>query len=252
MNSSPPGAGPGDDVGMSFDLVPAELLAASLTAVLISIPFAFVLAGAAIAGPRRSWNRAGLAMGIGLLVGVLLAAAGLFVPFPGAVAVLLNLGMLLGLVFAVGAAVLVIVHEEGTFLSAVLGVAACVLVALAVPADAMRAVLGLSSSLLVLIAATVIEAVALVAIVGFLVSGAGRVRALQIGVAAAGIVSAVLIGMGALALLFEDLAGVSLPQPPQSAVLITALVALVIGSVVGGVLDTVRGRRQAEPAPEVR
>src|SRR5699024_9923965 len=93
VNSSPPGAGPGDDMGMSFDLVPAELLAASLTAVLISIPFAFVLAGAAIAGPRRSWNRAGLAMGIGLLVGVLLAAAGLFVPFPGAVAVLLNLGM---------------------------------------------------------------------------------------------------------------------------------------------------------------
>src|SRR5699024_11467855 len=45
VNSSPPRAGPGDDMGMSFDLVPAELLAASLTAVLISIPFAFVLAG---------------------------------------------------------------------------------------------------------------------------------------------------------------------------------------------------------------
>src|SRR5699024_12173758 len=58
--------------------------------------------------PRASWNRAGLAMGIGLLVGVLMAAAALFVPFPGAVPALLGLGMLLGLVLAVGAAVLVI------------------------------------------------------------------------------------------------------------------------------------------------
>src|SRR5699024_7427413 len=234
------------------DLVPAELLASALTAVLISIPLSFVLAGAAIAGPRRSWNRAGLAMGIGLLVGVLLAAAGLFVPFPGAVAVLLNLGMLLGLVFAVGAAVLVIVHEEGTFLSAVLGVAACVLVALAVPADAMRAVLGLSSSLLVLIAAMVIEAVALVALVGFLVAGAGRARAMQIGAGAARTVCAVLIGGGALALLVQDLAGAGLASPPLRAGLVGSRIALVIGSVVGGVLETVRGRREAEPVPEAR
>ena len=235
---------------MSFDLVPAELLASALTAVLISIPLSFVLAGAAIAGPRRSWNRAGLAMGIGLLIGVLMAAAGLFVPFPGAVPALLGLGMLLGLVLAVGAAVLVIAHEDGTFLSAVLGIAACVLVALAVPAHATRAVLDLSSSPLVLIAAMVIEAVALVAIVGFLVAGAGRVRALQIGVGAAGIVSAVLIGVGALAVLVHDLAGTDLPSLPLRAVLIVSLSALVIGSVVGGVLETVRGRREAEPVPE--
>src|SRR5699024_10441049 len=201
---------------MSFDLVPAELLASALTAVLISIPLSFVLAGAAIAGPRPSWNRAGLAMGIGLLIGVLLTAAGLFVPFPGAVPALLGLGMLLGLVLAVGAAVLVIAHEDGTFLSAVLGIAACVLVA----------------------------------IVGFLVAGAGRVRALQIGVGAAGIVSAVLIGVGALAALVHDLAGTDLPSLPLRAVLIVSLSALVIGSVVGGVLETVRGRREAEPVPE--
>src|SRR5699024_1740234 len=250
VNSSPVGARSGDDEGMSFDLVPAELLASALTAVLISIPLSFVLAGAAIAGPRPSWNRAGLAMGIGLLIGVLMAAAGLFAPFPGAVPALLGLGMLLGLVLAVGAAVLVIAHEDGTFLSAVLGIAACVLVALAVPAHATRAVLDLSSSPLVLIAAMVIEAVALVAIVGFLVAGAGRVRALQIGVGAAGIVSAVLIGVGALAALVHDLAGTDLPSLPLRAVLIVSLSALVIGSVVGGVLETVRGRREAEPVPE--
>src|SRR5699024_1736548 len=188
---------------------------------------------------KRDWSSDVCSSDLGLLVGVLLAAAGLFVPFPGAVAVLLNLGMLLGLVFAVGAAVLVIVHEEGTFLSAVLGVAACVLVALAVPAAAVRAVRGLSSSLLVLLAALVVQAGAVAAIVGVLGSGGAPWRALRRGVAAAGMVSAVLIAVAALALLFEDLAGVSPPQPPPSAVLITALVALVLGSVAGGVLDTV-------------
>src|SRR5699024_5676836 len=162
------------------------------------------------------------------------------------------LGMLLGLVLAIGAAVLVIAHEDGTFLSAVLGTIACVLVGLAVPADAMRAVQGISSSPLVLIAAMVFEAVALAAIVGFLVAGAGRVRALQVGVAAAGIVSAVLIGIGALATLFQELAGIDMPQPSLSVVLIVSLVALVVGSVVSGVLDTVRDRRQAEPVPEAQ
>lgn len=237
---------------MTFDLVPAELLASALTAVLLSIPLSFVFAGAAISGPRRTWNRAGLGMGLGLLIGVLLAAVGLFVPLPGTIAVLLDLAMLLGLVCAIAGAVLVMVQSDGTTLSAVLGIVACVLVALAVPAEALRAVLDLSTSPLVLIAAMVIEAVALAAIVGFLVAGAGRVRALQIGVAAAGIVSAVLLGVGALAALLHDAAGVGMPQPPLNAVLITALVALVIGSVVGGVLDALRGRRQVEPAPEAQ
>ena len=235
---------------MSFDLVPAELLASALTAVLLSIPLSFVLAGAAISGPRRTWNRAGLAMGIGLLIGVLLASARLFLLPAGASTTLLDLGMLLGLLCAIGAAVLVIVQEDATLVSTVLGIVACVLVALAVPADALRAVLGLSSSPLVLIAAMVIEAVALVAVVGFLVAGAGRVRALQIGVAAAGIVAAVLIAVGVLGTLFHDLAGVDMPQPPLTAVLITALVALVIGSVAGGVLEMMRGRKQAEPVQE--
>ncbi|ASK65925.1 hypothetical protein CFK39_08890 [Brachybacterium avium] len=237
---------------MSFDLVPAELLASALTAVLLSIPFSFVLAGAAISGPRRTWNRAGLAMGIGLLIGVLLAAATLFALPLGPTSALLDIGMLLGLACAIVAAVLVIIQDDGTTVSTVLGVIACVLIGLAVPADAMRAILSLSSSVLVLIAAMVIEAVALAAIVGFLVAGAGRVRALQIGVAAAGIVSAVLIGEGVLAILLRDAAGVALPQASLTAMLITALVALVIGSVVGGVLDTVRSRRQVEPIREPR
>ncbi|MDN5821989.1 MAG: hypothetical protein L0H39_10920 [Brachybacterium sp.] len=197
---------------MSFDLVPAELLASALTAVLLSIPIAFVLAGAAISGPRRTWNRAGLAMGIGLLIGVLLAAATLFALPLGPTSALLDIGMLLGLACAIVAAVLVIIQDDGTTVSTVLGVAACVLIGLAVPADAMRAILDLSSSLLVLIAAMVIEAVALVAIVGFLVAGAGRVRALQIGVAAAGIVSAVLLGEGVLAIVLRTRRPRSLPS----------------------------------------
>src|SRR5699024_5429284 len=74
----------------------------------------------------------------------------------------------------------------------------------------------------------------------------------QIGVGAAGIVSAVLIGVGALALLVQDLAGADLPSPPLRAVLVVSLIALVIGRVVGGVLETARGRREAEPVPEAR
>src|SRR5699024_5352150 len=141
---------------------------------------------------------------------------------------------------------------DGTFLSAVLGIAACALIGLAVPADATRAVQGLSSSPLVLIAAMVIEAVALVAIVGFLVAGAGRARALQIVVGAAGLGSAVRIAAGALAVLVQDLAGAVLPSAPLRAVLVVWLIARVLGGVVGGVLETVRGRREAQPVPEAR
>src|SRR5699024_1214910 len=115
---------------------PAELLVGALSAVLLAVPLSLVLAGAAISGPRRTWNQAGLAIGVGLLVGVLLAAARLFVLSADSLTVLLHLGMLLGLACAVAAAVLVVIRDDGTVLSTVLGIVACVLVTLAVPSDA--------------------------------------------------------------------------------------------------------------------
>lgn len=231
---------------MSFDLVPAELLATALSAVMLAVPLSFALAGAAISGPRHTWNMAGLGMGLGLLLGVGLAVAGMLEGLGSPLLVVAVLLMLLGLLCAIAAGVMVIVFEDGTTLSTVLGIIACALIGLGVPGEALPAYFGLSSSLLVVVAGMVIEAVALVAIVGFLVAGAGRVRALQIGVAAAGIVSAVLLGAGMIAHLLHEIAGLDLPQIPLGATLVVALVALAIGSVVGGVLETMRGRRQAE------
>lgn len=237
---------------MSFDLVPVELLASALAAVMMSIPLSFVVAAAAIAGPRPTWNRAGLGMGLGLLLGVGLGAFFMYAGIAVAPLWIAHLVMMLGLLCAIVAGVLVIVLEDGTALSATVGIVACTLIGLGTPSTALPAFFGLSSSLLVVVGGVVIEAVALVAITGFLVAGAGRVRALQIGVAAAGIVSALMLVAGTLAHLIHEVAEIHIPQVPLGATLVLALVALVIGSVVGSVLDTVRNRRQAEPVTDVR
>lgn len=237
---------------MSFDLAPVELLASALTAVMLSLPLAFAVAGAAISGPRRTWNWAGLGMGLGLLLGVILSGFWTYIGIAAAPLWIADLVMMLGLLCAIVAGVLVIVLEDGTGLSAATGIVACSLIGLGAPSTALPAFFGLSSSLLVAVAGVVIEAVALVAIAGFLVAGAGRVRALQIGVAAAGIVSALLMVAGTFSHLIHEVAGARLPEMPLGALLVMALVALVIGSVVGGVLDTARGRRRADPAADAR
>lgn len=223
---------------MSFDLVPAELLASALTAVTLSIPLSFILAAAAIAGPRHTWNWAGLGMGMGLLLGVCLAAAGAIAGIGSAFLSIAGIALLLGLLCAILAGVLVILLEDGATFSAVVGILACTLIGLGTPGEALPAYFGLSSSLLVVVAGVVIEAVALVAIVGFLVAAAGRVRALQIGVAVAGIVAAVILILG------------SLTEVPMLGILITVLVALVVGSISGGVRETLRVRRQSTSAAE--
>ena len=93
---------------MSFDLDPLELLVAALTALLLALSIAFPLAAAAIVGPRRDWNRAGLAMGLGLLLGVIGAGAVVVTGADGAPATASLLGLLLGLACAFVAAVLVV------------------------------------------------------------------------------------------------------------------------------------------------
>lgn len=114
----------------------------------------------------------------------------------------------------------------------------------------MVAMLGISSSTLVVLSSIVIGAVALVAIVGFLVAVAGRVRALQIGVAVAAIVGGLISVFGMVTYLLNEVAGADLPQIPLTATLITVLVALVIGSVVGAVLELMTSRRSAAKVPE--
>ena len=117
---------------MSFDLVPAELLAAALSAVLMSVAVAFPLAAGIIAGPRRSWSGAGLAMGTGLLAGVVLTAAAAIAGLE-TLQTLATIGLVLGLACAIGAAVLVILVEDGNTLATTVGVIACVLIGIGQP-----------------------------------------------------------------------------------------------------------------------
>lgn len=229
---------------MSFDLDPVELLTCALTAVLVAIPIAFPLAAAAIAGPRRIWNGAGLAMGIGLLLGVLLAGVGVVANPPVPLEATTMALQLLGLLGALVAAVLVVVLAEGNRTAAALGITACGLIGLSEPVQTLPAMFGLSTSVLVVLAAVVIEAVALVVIVGALVAVAGRARAFRIGIAAASAVSALLLGLGLVAQVLREGAGVDAPVVPLSILLIAVLAALVLGSLAGGVVESVRARRR--------
>lgn len=225
---------------MSFDLDPFELLVAALTGLLLALSLSFPLAAAAIVGPRTEWNRAGLAMGLGLLLGVIGAGAAVVTGADGAPRTASLLVLLLGLACAFVAAVLVVVLEDDTGWAAAIGVVACLLIGLAAPLQAVPALEELSSSMLPVLAGTVLEAVALVAVVGFLVAGAGRARALQIGIALAGAVGTILVGASAVGGTAATDAGLT----PRT-MLIAVLVALVIGSLVGGVVETVRARRRS-------
>jgi hypothetical protein len=225
---------------MSFDLDPLELLVAALTALLLALSLAFPLTAAAIVGPRKDWNRAGLAMGLGLLLGVIGAGAVVVTGTDGAPALASLLALLLGLACAFVAAVLVVALEEDTGWAAAIGVVGCLLIGLAAPLQAVPVLEALSSSMLPVLAGTVLEAVALVLVVGFLVAGSARARALQIGIAFAGAAGAILVGAGAIGPAAAAAAGLT----PRTT-LIAVLVALVIGGLVGGVLETVRARRRS-------
>ena len=225
---------------MSFDLDPLELLVATLTAVLLALSLSFPLAAAAIVGPRRDWSRAGLALGLGLLLGVIGAGAVVVTEADGASGAASLLALLLGLVCAFVAAVLVVALEDDTGWAAGIGVLACLLIGLSAPLQAVPALEALSSSMLPVLAGTVLEAVALVLVVGFLVAGSARARALQIGIAFAGAAGAVLVGTGAVGGAAAEAAGLT----PRTT-LLAVLVALVVGSLVGGVLEMIRSRRRS-------
>ena len=237
---------------MTYDLVPAELLASALTAVLLAVPLSFALAAAAITGPRRAWNSAGLAMGLGLLVGVLVVVLRMVTgpSVSGALPVVSGVLVVLGLLAAAVAVVLVFVLEDGTTWSSGIGIGSSLLIGLGAPGDALPELLGLTSSILAIGAAVVFEGVALAAIVGFLVMASGRVRGLQFGVAAAGIVAALLTAGRTVLHALHVLSGLDVPELSLLSTLIAALVALGVGSVVGELVEMWKSRRRSSNALE--
>lgn len=232
---------------MALDIDPLVLLASALTALTLAVPLAFALAAGVIAAPRRSWSTAGLALGIGLLVGVLLAAAGVFALSGDRAGLIAALVMLPGLALLIVAAVLVILRRGGTRLGLAVGAIGCVLIGLSEPTQTLPAMFGLGTSILMVLTAVVIEAVALVVFTGALVAAAARLGALRVGIAAAGIVAALLTGLGTLALLARTLTGLNLPPVPLIVTLTGTLVALAAGSVVGILLDSRRDQGSAGP-----
>lgn len=250
-------------MGMSLDLDPLELLTVALTAVMLALPISFPLAAAAIAAPRRLWNGAGLALGLGILLGVIASIAGHFLDMGGTTLVASSVTHLLGMALVVAAALFVVIRSDGSRLTAVVGILACALIGLGEPSQVLPALLGLSQSDLVVGAGTVIEALVVVVVVGALVAAAGRVRALQIGIAAAGAVAAAMIAFsvvmhlmhGTSALEASDLQGVvdlqgvggvrsgGIPLVPQLVVIVAVLV---IGTILGAVVEAVLSGRRSD------
>lgn len=227
---------------MAFDIDPLVLLASALTALTLAVPLAFALATGVTVGPRRSWSTPGLAMGVGLLVGVLLAAAGIFALGGDLLSLGTALAMLPGLACVITAGILTILRRGGARLALVLGAIGCALIGLSEPVQTLPVMFGLGSSILMVLTAMAIEAVALVVFTAVLVAVAARLRALRFGIAAAGIIAAVLIGLGTLALLARTLTGLALPDVPLMVTLIGTLVALAAGSIIGTALDSRQDR----------
>lgn len=222
---------------MTAAFEPVELIAAALSAMLLAVTIAFPVAAGLLAAPRRMVSAPGLGIGIGLLIGTLLAGASL-VMGPGdlwsGAAVLL---MALGLLCAMAASVLILLRREPALLEAVLGTVACALIGLGEPSQTLPVMFALSPSALVVVTALVIEAVAIVAIAAVLALLGGRLPALRFGVAA----GALVVGVLALWGLFG-------PAVPVEAMLIVMGVALVAGTVVGAVLGPRRAPQDHGPS----
>src|SRR5699024_1259073 len=143
---------------MTFVLDPAELVSSALTAVLLAVPLAFPLAAAIVTGPRRACSRARRAIGLGVLLARLRAAAAAVAGPFGALGGVGGVVLVLGLLGAIAAAVLVIVLEDGTAVSAAVGIAACALIGLGEPGQMGAGLSFVTSSVLVVLSAVVIEA----------------------------------------------------------------------------------------------
>ena len=215
-------------VGMSFDVVPLELLAVTLIAVLTALPVSVPLAAGATAGPQERWNAAGLALGGGLLLGVLGAIVLLLAGGFALASLLARLAQVPGLLLLLAATVLSLLRVPQPTLPRVLGLIGCLLVGLGEPLQVLPALGGISNSALVLIVGVVAEAVAVVVIVGLLVAVASRAESFVGGLAVGGAV-------GALVLLIALLL-------PHGIGVIVQVVLIVLGIVAGVVLSAIRSR----------
>ncbi|MEE1650221.1 hypothetical protein V1260_05395 [Brachybacterium sp. J144] len=213
---------------MSFDVVPLELLAAALIAVLTALPVSVPLAAGATAGPRERWNAVGLALGGGLLLGVLGAIVLLLAGDLALAALLARLAQVPGLLLLLAAAILSLLRATGPTLPWVLGLIGCLLTGLGEPLQALPALGGISNSALVLMVGVVAEAVVVVVIVGLLVAVAARAEVFGGGLAVGGAV-------GALVLLIALML-------PHGIGVIVQVVLIVLGIVAGVVLSAIRSR----------
>lgn len=217
-----------------------ELIAVVLTAVLRSVPLAVLLAACVIAmppraaGSRASQRSAVVIIGVSLLVGILMAGAAIVVlPFATR-GLISSVGITLGLLGAMVAAVLVIANRpDGSMPSAALGLVGGVLIGLSEPGQTLPALFGLSQAVPVVLTAMVIEAVLLIAFTVVLTALSRRVGGLRLGVAVGGLTAGLLILVGAGSLLVHEIVHLQLPTPPMLVTLIAVAVAVVIGTVVG-------------------
>src|SRR5699024_925784 len=143
---------------MTAAFEPVELLTAALTAVLLALPIAVVVAAGVLAAPRRRAGVPGLAIGIGLLLGVVLAVVITVAGPLDPLRTLTTLTWVLGLLSVMAAAVLIVLRRAPDGLGAALGTAGCALIGLGEPGQTLPALFGLSSSVLVVITALVLEA----------------------------------------------------------------------------------------------
>lgn len=233
---------------MTAAFEPVELIAAAFSAMLLAVTIALPVAAGVLAVPRRMVSAPGLGIGIGLLIGTLLAGAGIVGGpggfLPGAAALLLAAGLLC----AMTASVLMLLRREPTLTDAVLGTAGCALIGLGEPSRTMPAMFAISPSALVVGAALVVEAVVIVALVAVFSVLGGRVPALRVGVAVGALAAGALTLWGLLALGAARLLDARVPAVPLEATLIVVGVALVAGTIVGASL-LFRPRATASAAP---
>lgn len=241
---------------MSADPSAMELIAVLLTAVLLALPLALPLVACVIAAPPRAGaGRARqrttiVAIGASLLVGILVAAASTVVLSFAMRGLASAVGIILGLLGAMVAAVLAASRPAGSAHGTALGLVGGVLIGLSEPGQALPALFGLTQSPPVVFTAVVLEAVLLIALTVVLAIGTRRVAGLRLGVVVGALAAGILLLVGAASMLVHEIGHIHLPAPPVLVTLAVVAVAVVVGTVVGSARDRGPARRDHSTAPE--
>lgn len=234
---------------MTAVLEPADLLAAALSALLLAVPVAVAVAAGVLAAPRRMLSTPGLGLGIGLLVGVVLAVVTVVAGPVGRIGTLTSVASVLGLLCVMAAGVLIVLRREPALVGAAVGTAGCALIGLGEPGRALPVVFGVSASVLVVVTALVVEAVVIVALAAALAVLGGRLVAVRFGVAVAGLVAGLLMLWAMIARGSGQLLEAGLPAIPMLPMIIVVGAALVLGIIAGGMLE-LRGSRPKASWPQ--